>query len=353
MNYKLKLKVTITFLSLIAIIFPINVASAHESDNYAYNAIGQYGKLATSNAGYEYKFTDAPGRGDNPGVAYIGPPDPEEVVNVITASESSESSYVQTGKVNCDDGGKIWDSTITILWNAEMDSVTYLDCDQFTIYKFSGYDFTEKPIIDVTLGVPSIKARSNQAILTLSLSTSSKSYPFTQALTLSTTGGSGSGDLTYSVSNGTATGCSLSSNSSSTTITASTAGTCSIVATKGQDADYNSTNSSAESFTLSALAPNAVTSLNASEISKKLCLLNWTAGSANGADITDYIIEYRQTDETNYTTLSDGTGTATSTTVTAMVNGTEYTYQVTAVNSIGSGLSTTVICWPAAVKKNK
>ena len=351
MNYKLKLKVTITFLSLIAIIFPINVASASESDNYAYNAIGQYGKLMTSNAGYEYKFTDAPGRGDNPGVAYIGAPDPEKVVIVITASESSESSYVQTGKVNCDEGGKIWDSTITILWNAEMDSVTYLDCDQFTIYKLSGYDFTEKPIIDVTPGGSSTKARSNQLILTLSLSTSSKSYPFTQALTLSTTGGSGSGDLTYSVSDGTATGCSLSSNSSSTTITASTAGTCSIVATKGQDADYNSTNSSAESFTLSALAPDAVTSLIASS-EKKMCSLNWTAGSANGADITDYIIEYRQTVETNYTTLSDGTGTATITTVTALVKDTEYILRVTAVNSIGSGPSTTVICTPA-VKKNK
>jgi hypothetical protein len=350
MNYKLKLKVTITFLSLIAIIFPINVATAFESDNYAYNAIGQYGKLVTSNAGYEYKFTDAPGRGDNPGVAYIGAPDPEKVVNVITASESSESSYVQTDKVNCDEEGKIWDSTITILWNAEMDSVTYLDCDQFTIYKFSGHDFTEKPIIDVTLGVSS-KARSNQAILTLSLSTSSKSYPFTQALTLSTTGGSGSGDLTYSVSNGTATGCSLSSNSSSTTITASTAGTCSIVATKGQDADYNSTNSSAKSFTLSAIAPDAVTSLIASS-DKKSCSLNWTAGSANGADITDYIIEYRQKVEINYTTFSDGTGTATFTTVTALVKDTEYTLRVTAVNSTGSGPSTTVICMPA-VKKNK
>lgn len=346
MKYKFKLKVLITLLSLISIIFPINVASASESDNYAYNAIGQYGKLGTSNAGYEYKFTDAPGRGDNPGVAYIGAPDPKKVVNVITTSESSESFSVQTGKVNCDDGGKIWDSSNTILWNAEMDSVTYLDCDEFTIYKFSGYNFTEKPIIDVTPGVSSTKARVNQAILTLSVSTASKSYPFSQALTLSTTGGSGSGNLTYSVSNGTATGCSLSSNSSSTTITASTAGTCSVIATKGQDVDYNSTDSSAVSFTFSALAPDAVTSLTATA-GNTTCALSWTAGSANGSDITDYTIEY-STDGTNYSTFADGTSTATTATVTGLTNLTAYTLRVTAVNSIGSGSSTTVSCTPTA-----
>jgi hypothetical protein len=346
MKYKFKLKVLITLISLISIIFPINVASASESDNYAYNAIGQYGKLGTSNAGYEFKFTDAPGRGDNPGVAYIGAPDPEKVVNVISTSKSSESFSVQTGKVNCEDGGKIWDSTTTILWNAQMDSVTYLDCDQFTIYKSLGYDFTEKPIIDVTPGVSSTKARVNQGILTLTLSTSSKSFPFSQALTLSTTGGSGSGSLTYSVSNGTATGCSLSSNSSSTTITASTAGTCSIIATKGQDADYNSTNSIAVSFTFSALAPNAVTSLTATP-GNTTCALSWTAGSANGADITDYTIEY-STDGTNYTTFADGTSTATTATVTGLTNLTAYTLRVTAVNSIGSGSSTTVSCTPTA-----
>ena len=351
MNYKFKLKVTITLFSLISIIFPIDVANAHESDNnesdkYLYNAIGQYGKLGTSNAGYEYKFADAPGNGDNPGISYIGANDPVKLTSVITTSQSSESSSAQTGNVNCDDGGKIWDSKNTVLWNAEMDSVTYLDCDQFTIFKSLGYDFTEKPIIDVTPGVSSTRTRVNQAALTLSLSTGSKSYPFSQALTLSTTGGSGSGNLTYSVSNGTATGCSLSSDSSPTTITASTAGTCSVTATKAQDVDYNSTVSSAVSFTFSALAPDAVTSLIATPASTT-CALSWTAGSANGSDITDYTIEY-STDGVNYTTFADGTSTATTATVTGLTASTLYTLRVTAVNSIGSGSSTTVSCTTTA-----
>ena len=43
----------------------------------AYNAIGQLGPRGQSNAGYEYKFDNPPGRGLNPGVTNIGDPDPE------------------------------------------------------------------------------------------------------------------------------------------------------------------------------------------------------------------------------------------------------------------------------------
>ena len=45
--------------------------------DFAYNAIGQYGPRGQSNEGYEYKFNDAPGRGNNPGVTKIGDPDPD------------------------------------------------------------------------------------------------------------------------------------------------------------------------------------------------------------------------------------------------------------------------------------
>ena len=45
--------------------------------DFAYNAIGQYGPKGQSNEGYEYKFNDAPGRGNNPGVTKIGDPDPD------------------------------------------------------------------------------------------------------------------------------------------------------------------------------------------------------------------------------------------------------------------------------------
>ena len=328
MNYKFKLKVTITLLSLISIIFPINFASASESDNYAYNAIGQYGKLGTSNAGYEYKFTDAPGTGDNPGVTYIGAVDPKK-----TISNSNQISLPvvknNTDKVNCDDGGVIWNANKTTLWNQAGFSKIYNNCKDHNNLKLEGYDYITK-------------IRKGQGTLNLSLSSLSKNYPFSQTLTLSTTGGSGSGNVTYSVSNGTATGCSLKSG----TLTANTVGTCSIVASKAQDEDYKYTFSSAVSFTFSALAPDAITSLTATP-GNTTCALSWTAGSSNGSDITDYTIDY-STDATNYTTFADGTSTATTATVTGLTNLTAYTLRVTAVNSIGSGSSTTVFCTPTA-----
>ncbi len=328
MNYNFKLKVPITLLSLISIIFPIDVANAHESDNYAYNAIGQYGKLGSSNDGYEYKFTDAPGTGDNPGVTYIGAFDPEK-----TTSNSNQISLPvvknNTDKVNCDDSGIIWNANKTILWNQAGFTKIYNNCKEHNNFKLEGYDYITK-------------IRKDQGTLNLSLSSLSTNYPFSQTLTLSITGGSGSGNVTYSVSNGTATGCSLIFS----TLTANTAGTCLIVASKAQDEDYKYTDSSAVSFTFSALAPDAVTSLTVTP-GNTTCTLSWTAGSANGSDITDYTIEY-STDGTNYTTFADGTSTATTATVTGLANLTVYTLRVTAVNSIGSGSSTTVSCTPTA-----
>ena len=55
--------------------------------------------------------------------------------------------------------------------------------------------------------------------------------------TLSTTGGSGTGSVTYVVQAGSGSVCSLSG----TTVTALTAGSCTIVATKASDANYGST----------------------------------------------------------------------------------------------------------------
>ena len=52
-------------------------AAPPPAPDFAYNAIGQYGPKGQSNEGYEYKFNDAPGRGNNPGVTKIGDPDPD------------------------------------------------------------------------------------------------------------------------------------------------------------------------------------------------------------------------------------------------------------------------------------
>ena len=73
-------------------------------------------------------------------------------------------------------------------------------------------------------------AGSSQAALTLTSVAGTLGTP----LTLSTSGGSGSGAVTYVTANGSATGCTITGG----TLTASTAGTCSVVATKAADSTY-------------------------------------------------------------------------------------------------------------------
>jgi hypothetical protein len=70
------------------------------------------------------------------------------------------------------------------------------------------------------------------------------------ALTLTTSGGSGTGALSYSVLNGTASGCAISNSA----LSASSAGTCLVTATKAADATYGSVSSAGTVVTLAKSA---------------------------------------------------------------------------------------------------
>ena len=87
-------------------------------------------------------------------------------------------------------------------------------------------------------------ALTAQAALTVT----STSGTFGAALTLTTSGGSGTGAVTFAFTNGTATGCTVTSGSLSST----SAGTCTVTATKAGDATYNPVSSSATTVTLAA-----------------------------------------------------------------------------------------------------
>lgn len=77
--------------------------------------------------------------------------------------------------------------------------------------------------------------------------------------------------------------------------------------------------------------------------------VSWTAPMfTGGSTITDYVVEYGESSEGPFETVADGVSSATSATITGLVNGTEYWVRVSAVNTMGpSSPSTTVSGIPA------
>jgi hypothetical protein len=111
-------------------------------------------------------------------------------------------------------------------------------------------------------GTPAYSGSAGTATLTIAapappmknqtqLSVTSMSGTYGTPLTLTTSGGSGTGAVSYVAVNGTATGC----NVSGATLTATSAGTCIVVATKAADATYNAASSPPTTVTLTAPTP--------------------------------------------------------------------------------------------------
>ncbi|MEK7646492.1 MAG: SdiA-regulated domain-containing protein [Patescibacteria group bacterium] len=90
------------------------------------------------------------------------------------------------------------------------------------------------------------------------------------------------------------------------------------------------------------VAGGAVSNLTATAYENR-AYLSWTAGTGT---TTDYVIEYKLSADSTWTTFSDGTGTTTSTTVTGLTNGSLYNFRVTPYNgevigTVSSTVSTT------------
>ena len=147
--------------------------------------------------------------------------------------------------------------------------------------------------------------------------------------TVGTSGGSGMGAVSYS-----ATGsCSVDVKSGLVTMTSGT-GICSITATKAADTNYSSTTSVAANVNaaLPVTAPGAPTGV-AAVAGNAQATITFTGPTLNGGSpITDYTV-----------TSSPGgmtaTGTSSPIVVSGLVNGTSYTFTVTAANSAGTGIA--------------
>ena len=122
----------------------------------------------------------------------------------------------------------------------------------------------------------------------------------------------------------------------STTITGLISGTAYNFQVAAKNKSGTSSYTSAVSATTLAAAPDAPTSLTVGAITSSSIALSWTAPAANGAAITDYIIQ-SQPSGGSWVTFSDGTSTTASTTVTGLIGNTAYNFRVAAVNSVGTG----------------
>ena len=121
----------------------------------------------------------------------------------------------------------------------------------------------------VTLGA------ANQAALVVS----NVSGTYGTGLTLSTSGGSGSGAVSYVVTNGTATGCAISAS----VLSATSAGTCLVTATKAADSNYNAASSVLKTVTFAKASQSALTVTSTSATYGDSLQLAYSGGSGTGA----------------------------------------------------------------------
>ncbi|HWE59673.1 MAG TPA: hypothetical protein VG228_08265, partial [Solirubrobacteraceae bacterium] len=144
------------------------------------------------------------------------------------------------------------------------------------------------------------------------LTVTSTSGTYGTALTLTASGGSGSGAVTYVATNGTASGCAVSGPS----LRVTSAGTCSVTATKAADSTYASVASAPTTVTFAKASQAALTVTSTSGTVGTALTLTTSGGSGSGTvsyTAVDGTAAGCSVSGTTLTTSSSGTCTVTAT----------------------------------------
>ena len=91
-----------------------------------------------------------------------------------------------------------------------------------------------------------------------------------------------------------------------------------------------------------ASRPTQITNVTASSGDSSV-VLSWSAPFNGGSPIIDYIIEYKNNNSNNYTIFNDGLSANTSVTVSSLINSVNYNFRVSALNSAGAGVTSSII----------
>ena len=126
---------------------------------------------------------------------YDTPPNEEPEITIDSAPVLEDITH----KKDCEDGGKLWHGDTGTLWNAELNFIIYSNCDEFTVAKNTGYDFTVRPTPGVTPGVGGGNSEPPSGGLVINNLSGAVSINENQKAVVNISA-SGVGSLTYSLS---------------------------------------------------------------------------------------------------------------------------------------------------------
>ncbi len=175
----------------------------------------------------------------------------------ITMAATGSPTFDQSGTYNVDATSN--DSGATLAYTVDSSGNT-AGCAVGSTGKvsFTGLGVCTIDVNSVAQGTYAAALQAQQVLtvgagVQATLVVSFTSGTFGTPLTLTTSGGSGTGAVSYAVTAAGSAGCSLTGGG--TTLSATSAGTCTVTATKAADANYNAASSTATTVTFAPLPP--------------------------------------------------------------------------------------------------